>query len=117
VTFDRPGVRVHRPPLDQPASFERVDDPGDPAEAQAARTRQPRQAQALSLRQAQPVQRLERAQRQPMLRLEFGVELASQPLVGLEQADPSLGVRFRPAGQAILTNVKAWFRGGFVARD
>ena len=84
VTLDRPGIRIDRSPPYQSAGFERVDDAGDPAEAQAARTRQCGQAQAVVTCHPQAVQCLERAQRQAMLGLELGVEFAGQLLVSLE---------------------------------
>src|SRR5205085_4341223 len=61
------------------------------------------QAQPALLGAGQARERLDCAQRQSVLGLELGVERARQPLVGLEQPDPRVGVGLGPLREAVLT--------------
>jgi hypothetical protein len=95
MCFDRTCVFWAGPTLDKLAGLEQVDDPRDPAEAEARLVGESRQAKMPGVSSRQPTEQLEAAQTETVTRFQLGIERARELLVGLEQADPSLRVPVR----------------------
>ena len=98
------GARVRRRGRldDEPAALQLVGDPRDPAEAQRAERCQLREPEAALGCGGEAAQGLQRAEGEAVLGLELALERARERLVRLQQPDPGVRMRLRPAGDAVV---------------
>ena len=101
------GARVVRAgvAVDELALLEHADDPRDAAEAQPRGAGQRGEVHLALVGRGEPGEQLEAAEAEAVLRGELGVERARELLVGLQQADPRVGVRLGPVGEALLVGL------------
>src|SRR4051794_12403906 len=104
VGLDRACVFSGRAALDELARLERVDDPRDPAQAEAGRVGQRGQSHCAAVGGGEAAKTFDAAQREAVLGLQLGVERTCEALVRLEHADPRILVRVGPGREAVVTD-------------